>query len=92
MIRLFDSIDTFSRRAMFYAIAKECESLYVKVCQRLSANDREYALGFSRARLRSEVTVVDGSSVCPRKISSADLVFDAGFGFVDCILATNSSK
>ena len=33
---------------MFYAIAKECESLYVKVCQRLSANVREYALGFSR--------------------------------------------
>ena len=32
------------------SIAKECESLYVKVCQRLSANDREYALGFSRAR------------------------------------------
>ena len=32
----------------------KCERLYVKVCERLSANDREYALGllgFSRARL-----------------------------------------
>lgn len=88
---------------MLYAIAKECESHYVKVCELLSANDREYALGFSRARLdwsENERAAATARrfwirlSVRNCRSSRALVCFDAGFGLlIDCIrLPKNSSK